>query len=82
MGYDWIDDFLLRKRSVTKDFQPVWNWVRYHIGGKMFAALCLDNNHQPYYINLKVDPQKEKFFGISMKILFQVIIQIRETGFL
>ena len=56
MGYDWIDDFLLRKRSVTKDFQPVWNWVRYHIGGKMFAALCLDNNHQPYYINLKVDP--------------------------
>nr|WP_297884569.1 hypothetical protein [uncultured Blautia sp.] len=54
MGYDWNDDFLLRKRSVTKDFQPVWNWVRYHIGGKMFAALCLDNNHQPYYINLKV----------------------------
>lgn len=61
MRYDWIDDFLLRKRSVTKDFQPVWNWVRYKIGGKMFAALCLDEKGQPYYINLKVDPEEALF---------------------
>jgi len=33
MRYDWIDEFLLKKRSVTKDFQPVWKWVRYHMGG-------------------------------------------------
>ena len=61
MRYDWIDEFLLKKRSVTKDFQPVWKWVRYHIGGKMFAALCLDDNDQPYYINLKVDPEEGAF---------------------
>lgn len=61
MRYDWIDEFLLKKRSVTKDFQPVWKWVCYHIGGKMFAALCLDDNDQPYYINLKVDPEEGAF---------------------
>lgn len=61
MRYDWIDDFLLKKRSVTKDLQPVWNWVRYHIGGKMFAAVCLDHDDQPCYINLKVDPTEGEF---------------------
>lgn len=61
MRYDWIDEFLLKKRSVTKDYQPVWNWVRYRIGGKMFAALCLDGKSQPYYINLKVDPAEGEF---------------------
>lgn len=61
MRYDWMDDFLLKKRCVTKDYQPVWNWVRYQIGGKMFAAQCLDEKGQPYYINLKVDPGESLF---------------------
>lgn len=61
MHYNWMDDYLLNKRSVTKDFQPVWNWIRYHIGGKMFAAVCLDDQNQPYYINLKVDPTEGEF---------------------
>jgi predicted DNA-binding protein (MmcQ/YjbR family) len=56
MRYPWLDAYLLHKPSVTKDFQPVWRWIRYHIGGKMFAAICLDQSNQPYYINLKVDP--------------------------
>lgn len=61
MRYDWMDDYLLKKRSVTKDLQPVWNWIRYQIGGKMFAALCLDDKDQLYYINLKVDPTEGEF---------------------
>jgi predicted DNA-binding protein (MmcQ/YjbR family) len=61
MRYHWMDNYLLTKRSVTKDLQPVWNWIRYHIGGKMFAAICLDNQNQPYYINLKVDPAEGDF---------------------
>ena len=55
MRYEWLDDYLLKKRGVTKDYQPVWNWIRYHIGGKMFAALCLDKAHEIYYINLKLE---------------------------
>ena len=47
MPYPWIDDYLLQKPSVTKDLQPDWNWIRYQIGGKLFAAVCLDDQDQP-----------------------------------
>ena len=50
MKYEWIDDYLLKMPGVTKDLQKDWNWIRYQIGGKMFAAICLDDNGKPYYI--------------------------------
>ncbi|WP_406022359.1 MmcQ/YjbR family DNA-binding protein [Succinivibrio sp.] len=56
MKYPWIDEFLLSKAGVTKDLQAEWNWIRYMIGGKMFAAVCLDETDTPYYITLKLDP--------------------------
>lgn len=56
MKYPWIDAYLLAKRGVTKDLQADWNWIRYKIGGRMFAAVLLDKQNQPYYINLKLDP--------------------------
>ena len=62
MRYEWMDEYLLKKRGVTRDFQPVWNWIRYHVGGKMFAAICLDSKEHPYYINLKLEPMKGEIF--------------------
>lgn len=56
MKYPWIDDYLMHKRGVTRDLQMEWNWIRYQIGGKMFAAILLDDQNQPYYINLKLEP--------------------------
>ncbi len=56
MKYPWIDEYLMAKRSVTRDLQKEWNWIRYQIGGKMFAAVLLDHDDQPYYINLKLEP--------------------------
>ena len=61
MPYPWIDDYLLQKPGVTKDLQPDWNWIRYQIGGKLFAAVCLDDQDQPYYITLKLDPAEGDF---------------------
>ena len=61
MRYDWIDAYLMGKRAVTKDLQPEWNWVRYKIGEKMFAAILLDDGNQPYYINLKLEPAEGEF---------------------
>lgn len=61
MRYQWLDEYLINKRGVTKDLQPSWNWIRYHVGGKMFAAVCLDNQNQPYYINLKLEPMEGEF---------------------
>lgn len=62
MKYPWIDEFLLEKKAVTKDLQAEWNWIRYLIGGKMFAAICLDDNDEPYYITLKLEPSEGEFF--------------------
>ena len=61
MPYPWIDDYLLQKPGVTKDLQPDWNWIRYQIGGKLFAAVCLDDQDEPYYITLKLDPAEGDF---------------------
>ena len=44
MKYEWTDDYLLQKTGVTKDRQKDWNWMRYQIGGKMFAAVCRDDD--------------------------------------
>ena len=62
MKYPWIDEYLMEKRGVTKDLQAEWNWIRYHIGGKMFAAICMDDHDQPYYITLKLEPSEGEFW--------------------
>lgn len=61
MKYPWIDEYLLSMPSVTKDLQPDWNWIRYQIGGKMFAAVCLNSDNKPYYITLKLEPSEGDF---------------------
>lgn len=58
MRYIWLDEYLLAKKGVTKDLQPDWNWIRYQIGDKMFAAVCLNDQNEPYYINLKLEPMR------------------------
>ena len=62
MKYPWIDEYLLVKPSVTKDLQAEWNWIRYQIGGKLFAAICLDDaTGKGVYITFKLDPAEGKF---------------------
>lgn len=65
MKYDFIDDFLLSKKGVTKDFQADWNWIRYKVDDKMFVAICLDDNNKPVYITLKLNPIDGEFFRSS-----------------
>lgn len=62
MRYTWMDEYLLSKKGVTKDLQKDWNWIRYHVGGKMFAAICLDDADKPYYITLKLEPLEGEFW--------------------
>ena len=61
MRYLWMDEYLLGKAGVTKDLQKDWNWMRYQIGGKMFAAICMDEHNKPYYITLKLEPLEGEF---------------------
>lgn len=61
MKYLWLDEFLLNKPGVIKDLQPEWNWIRYKIQDKMFAAVCLDSSNAPHYITLKLEPSEGDF---------------------
>ncbi len=61
MRYEWLDEYLMKKPGVTRDLQKDWNWMRYQIGGKMFATVCMDGDNQPYYITLKLDPLEGDF---------------------
>ena len=56
MKYEWLDEYLMKKAGVTRDLQKDWNWMRYQIGGKMFAAVCMNWDGRPYYITLKLEP--------------------------
>lgn len=67
MRYQWIDEFLLDKKGVSKDLQKDWNWIRYKIEDKMFAAICLDETDQPYYITLKLEPSEGDFLRQQYK---------------
>ena len=60
--YAWMDEYLLQKPGVTRDNQPEWNWIRYHIGGKMFAAICRNDDNVPVYITLKLEPTEGEFW--------------------
>ena len=62
MKYEWIDEFLMVKPGVTKDLQEEWNWIRYQIDGKMFAAICRDDDNKPVYITLKLEPAEGEFW--------------------
>lgn len=61
-NYQWLDEYLLSKPGVTKDFKAEWGWNRYQVGGKMFAATMhpsekyADEYANKDIINLKCEP--------------------------
>ena len=70
MRYLWIDEYLTAKPAVSKDFKAEWKWIRYMIGGKMFAAVLLDEEGKAYYINLKLEPlEGERLRGLYEDIV-------------
>ena len=70
MKYPWIDEYLMAKPGATKDLKLEWNWQRYMLDGKLFAAILLDGENKPYYINLKLDPLE----GESLRSQYEDII--------
>ena len=59
--YEWLNEYLLSKAGVVKDYQPEWEWFRYMVGGKMFAATCRPSSKYKGYdcrelLQLKCEP--------------------------
>lgn len=61
MRYTWLDDYLMKKKGVTKDFKEEWQWTRYQLGGKMFAAVCKNEQGEDSLITLKLKPEDGDF---------------------
>lgn len=56
MKYPWLDDFLLSQKGAMKDYKIEWEWTRYLVGKKMFAAICKDQTGENTIVTLKLDP--------------------------
>lgn len=56
MKYHWLDDYLMKKTGVSKDFKAEWQWTRYLLGDKMFVAVCKDEAGADALITLKLEP--------------------------
>lgn len=60
-AHEWLDGYLLAKSGATKDYKVEWEWWRYQVGGKMFAATMRPGAQYREYaernlLSLKCDP--------------------------
>ena len=53
--YPWLDEYLLSKCGVHKDYKPEWDWTRYMIKDKMLAAFCGEGTDDPLF-TMKCEP--------------------------
>ena len=65
MNYTWLDEYLLSLPGAEKDYKPEWQWFRYMVRGRLFAAVCSpDAKHRTYgghdLVNLKCDPAESE----------------------
>lgn len=65
--YEWLDSYLCSKPGAEKDYKAEWEWFRYMIRGKMFAAVCTPGPEHPAYggrtlVSLKCEPRIAELF--------------------
>ena len=63
--YEWLDAYLQEKTGAVKDYKLEWQWWRYQVGGKLFAATCRPGpEHKGYdcreLLTLKCDPLRSE----------------------
>ncbi|MFC4410111.1 MmcQ/YjbR family DNA-binding protein [Chungangia koreensis] len=58
MNYPWLHDYLLNKKGVNKDYKEEWNWDRYMIGDKLYAAVCKNSEGKDDLVTLKLKPEE------------------------
>ncbi len=65
--YEWLDAYLQQKPGAVRDYKPEWDWFRYLVHGKMFAAVCTPGEAYPAYggrtmVMLKCEPELAELF--------------------
>lgn len=61
MKYPWLYEELAQKPGAVRDFKTEWQWTRFLVGGKMFAAICKGEDGKDSLITLKLEPQEGQF---------------------
>lgn len=61
MKYPWLYEELASKPGAMKDFKEEWQWTRYQVGGKLFAAICKDERGADTLATLKLDTAEGAF---------------------
>lgn len=76
MNYDWLEQYLLSLPGAEHDFKIEWQWDRYLLRGKLFAAVCTpsgmkDESYNGHtLVNLKCDPRlAELYRGAHAEVL-------------
>lgn len=54
--YPWIYEYLEKRPGAQVDFKAEWQWTRYMIDGRMFAAICKNERGEDWFITIKLDP--------------------------
>ena len=69
MKYEWLEEYLMKRPGAEHDYKLEWNWDRYMVRGKLFAAVipAPENMKNEIYnghplINLKCDPRLAEGF--------------------
>ena len=68
MQYDWLERYLLALPGAEHDYKIEWQWDRYMVRGKLFAAICTpegmkDQSYNGHtLVNLKCDPRLAELY--------------------
>lgn len=69
MPYPWLDEYLLAKPGVKKDFKVEWQMTRYMVAGKQFAAFGGDKEGRPIF-TVKLEPA----FSVFLREQYPAIV--------
>lgn len=66
-NYPWLEDYLLSKPGAEQDFKVEWQWQRFLVRGKMYAAICTPGPEHGVHagrtmVILKCDPRLAEGF--------------------
>lgn len=65
--YPWLEDLLMAQPGAEQDYKAEWQWQRFLVRGKMFAAICTPGPEHAAYagrtmVILKCDPRLAEGF--------------------
>lgn len=61
MKYAWLEEYLLAHQGAVSDFKVEWQWLRFQVGEKLFAAICEKAVDGRDILTLKLEPNEGEF---------------------